>query len=271
MKPGFAAGLQFLYGLPAMLTHKLEVWLAEIFCSIQGEGPLVGARQVFVRLAGCHRRCRFCDTPAALLSQPKTWALEKIIGHNQKETNPVSAVRLEEILGGLRNAGPFHSIAFTGGEPLLQADFLQAALPCLRRAGWRIYLETSGDRWRELGQVLPQLDFVAMDIKLPSVTGQPGTWQSHRKVLKLATASRTQTFVKLVVSHATAQAELRRAARLVAAVAPQTQVILQPATPHAGVRAPTPQQLWRWQALALAAGLRDVRVVPQVHVLMGQR
>jgi organic radical activating enzyme len=254
-----------------MHSQKTEAWLAEIFCSVQGEGPLVGVRQVFVRLAGCHRRCRFCDTPAALLDQPPTWTLETAAGRNQKKNNPVSAVELEKILVGLRGAGPFHSIALTGGEPLLQVEFLQVALPCLRRRGWRIYLETSGDRWRELGQVLSHLDFVAMDIKLPSVTSQPGSWQAHKKFLTLAVSSRAQTFVKIVVGHAIAEAELHRAARLVAAIAPQTPVILQPATSHAGVRVPTTQQLWRWQALSLAAGLRDVRVLPQVHLLMGQR
>ena len=253
------------------LQHSTAGWLAEIFCSIQGEGPLVGARQVFVRLAACHRRCRFCDTPAALVTQPKTWTLETASGRDRREPNPVAAGRLEATLADLGSAGSFHSIAFTGGEPLLQAEFLRVALPRLRRAGWKIYLETSGDRWRELAQVLPQLDSIAMDIKLPGVTGQPGTWQAHRKFLGLAAKSRAETFVKIVVAHTTAEAELRRAARLVAAVEPTTPVILQPATPHAGVRAPTTQQLWRWQALAFAVGLRDVRVIPQVHVALNIR
>ena len=245
-------------------------WVAEMFCSIQGEGPFVGARQVFVRLAGCHRRCRFCDTPAALLQRPATFTVQTKSGANRTERNPVTAVRLLDLLEIYREDKALpHSISLTGGEPLLQVDFLRAVLPRLRRAGWRIYLETSGDRWRAFAQVLPQIDFVAMDIKLPSVTGQPDAWQAHRKFLKLA--AHTETFVKIVVSRATAEVELLRAVRLVVAVAPQIPVILQPVTPHAGVRAPTPQQLWRWQSLALATGLRDVRVIPQCHVLLGQR
>jgi len=92
-----------------------------------------------------------------------------------------------------------------------------------------------------------------------------------RKFLKLAANSRAETFVKIVVSRVTVASELRRAARLVAAVAPRVPVILQPATPHCGVHAPTPQQLWRWQALTLAIGLRDVRVIPQCHVTMNIR
>lgn len=255
-----------------MTSRQPEAWLAEIFCSIQGEGPLVGLRQVFVRLAGCHRRCRFCDTPAALLQHPAQCNIQADAGADLKETNPVTVRRLSNILKAYRKdkAHP-HSLSFTGGEPLLQAGFLYSALPRLRREGWRIQLETSGDRWRELGRMLPHLDYIAMDIKLPSVTGQPGTWQAHQKFLALAVKSRAATFVKMVVSSTTNEAELRRAIRLVAALAPQTPVILQPATPHAGVRAPSPGQLWRWQGSALAAGLHDVRILPQVHVLMGQR
>ncbi|TAN37414.1 MAG: 7-carboxy-7-deazaguanine synthase QueE [Verrucomicrobia bacterium] len=249
-----------------------KAWLAEIFTSIQGEGPLVGVRQVFLRFAGCHRRCEFCDTPAALMHKPTVWLQESAPGRDQKRANPIIVDELVTILRGVRKeVGPVHSLSLTGGEPLLQADFLRVALPCLRRAGWSIYLETTGDRWRELAMVLSWLDFVAMDIKLPSVTGQADAWSAHRKFLKLATASRAETFVKIVVSRETSKDELRRAARLVKKVAVYVPVILQPATPHAGVHAPTATQLACWQALALATGLRDVRVIPQCHVFMGQR
>ncbi len=255
-----------------MKASEAQVWLAEMFCSIQGEGPLVGARQVFVRLAGCHRRCRFCDTPAALLRQPATFRFQTSSGADREEQNPVSVSRLLTLLESFRQNQPQpHSLSFTGGEPLLQSDFLRVALPRLRRTGWRNYLETSGDRWRELAAVLPHTAFVAMDIKLPSVTGQVGAWAAHKKFLQLCVQARAETFVKIVVGRSTAENEVRRAARLVAAIAPRVPVILQPATPHAGVRAPLPEQLERWQLLALAAGLHDVRVIPQCHVLLGHR
>ena len=36
--------------------------LVEIFSSIQGEGPDVGAATLFVRFGGCDLRCRWCDS-----------------------------------------------------------------------------------------------------------------------------------------------------------------------------------------------------------------
>ena len=42
------------------MTNKTKV--REIFTSIQGEGPYVGVKQLFVRFCGCNLRCDYCDT-----------------------------------------------------------------------------------------------------------------------------------------------------------------------------------------------------------------
>ena len=45
---------------------KLKVSLSEIFTSVEGEGIYFGTKTMFVRLAGCHLKCFWCDTPYAL-------------------------------------------------------------------------------------------------------------------------------------------------------------------------------------------------------------
>ena len=36
--------------------------IKDVFTSIQGEGPFVGFRQLFIRFCGCNLICKYCDT-----------------------------------------------------------------------------------------------------------------------------------------------------------------------------------------------------------------
>ena len=39
-----------------------KIKIKEIFESIQGEGPYVGYKQLFVRFCNCNLKCNYCDT-----------------------------------------------------------------------------------------------------------------------------------------------------------------------------------------------------------------
>jgi organic radical activating enzyme len=155
-------------------------------------------------------------------------------------------------------------VVLTGGEPLLHADILQAWLPEII-AVLPIFLESNGTLPLELEKVLPLVEWISMDIKGSAVTGEVTPWRDHADFLALAAERLCQ--VKLVVDESTTDEEILEAACLVNRYAPEVPFILQPRTisarPALGGSA-----LLGLQAIA-AAEHRDVRIIPQVHPLLG--
>src|SRR5436305_9702358 len=96
------------------------VRLVEVFSSLQGEGVLVGHRQVFVRTYGCNLRCTYCDSPETLKESgtPRQCRVETVPGSwsFRKIDNPVSAAELTAIVADYL-VEPHHSLSITGGEP----------------------------------------------------------------------------------------------------------------------------------------------------------
>lgn len=245
--------------------------LHEIFSGIQGEGALVGVRQLFVRFHGCHLACRYCDTPAARGETPADYAVERIAGSREIDrcANPCAPDALLATLLRLQTGYPHHSVSLTGGEPLLQVQFLNDFLPRLHDAGLRSYLETNGMLPGALAALTTPPHFIAMDIKLPSATGGPARWQIKEQFLRRAIALPSSVQVKLVFTEKSLP-DIRRAARLIAAVKTDAPVILQPVTPRPGYPpAPSPTTVLEAQRI-LAELLPDVRVIPQTHAILGQ-
>ena len=44
------------------MTEKNIAKICEMFTSVQGEGPYVGCKQLFIRFCGCNLNCDYCDT-----------------------------------------------------------------------------------------------------------------------------------------------------------------------------------------------------------------
>ena len=146
--------------------------IAEVYKSVQGEGIYLGEKQIFVRSFGCNLNCRFCDTKLDSFREYEPQELFKEIKLHQDN---------------------HRSVSFTGGEPLLQKDFLKEILKLTQKCGLRNYLETNGTLPDELKEVIDYVDIVAMDLKLPSSTGLCGFWGEHRRFLELA--SRKEVFL----------------------------------------------------------------------------
>lgn len=252
--------------------------LIEVFSAIQGEGLNVGTRQIFIRFAFCDLRCHFCDS-AHTWNAPATCRIERTPGYRDFEihSNPVSLPMLIEWVERQNIPCLHDSISLTGGEPLLHSQFLSKFIPKVRlNTGLPIYLESGGHRPEQLAMILPYLDSVGMDLKLPSVSGE-SHWLEHEKFLQLCYDARVEVFVKIIISQDTDTVELKHSAQLVAGINPTIPIFLQPVTPltptekftDAPAIAPTPKQVIDWQAL-MKQFVNFVRVVPQTHKMLNQ-
>jgi 7-carboxy-7-deazaguanine synthase len=245
------------------------VSINEVFSSIQGEGPWIGERHIFVRFLGCDIHCRYCDTPAALPSGTeglgsKICMAQTAAGadtYDQIE-NPVSSHALLEFCSRLIIPGPSRpTLSLTGGEPLLHRDFLMEWLGHARRQ-FRVYLETNGVHAEVMQELRDLVDVISMDFKLPSATGLRPFWQEHKDFL--AAAKGKVLFVKAVVTKDAAQEDILTSARIIAGFDQRIPLVIQPA---GGELAPGSNMLVDFQNAALKI-IPDVRVIPQIHKIL---
>ena len=142
------------------MSHgETNLHISEIFHSLQGEGRLAGVPSAFIRLAGCHLRCRWCDTPYALgPDQGRQLTIEAILSQ-------VSAYNCPHVV-------------VTGGEPLI-ASQLPELLHTLKLHDKHITVETSAPQFLPLS-----CDLISISPKLsnsdPEDPAAARAHQSHR-------------------------------------------------------------------------------------------
>ena len=239
--------------------------LIEIFSSAQGEGKYTGCRQVFIRTADCNLHCAYCDTN---FNRADFCNVETSAGSMEftQIKNPVDAAQVVDIVKNFCEQVPTHSVSFTGGEPLLHGEFIVDVAAALKKVcNVKIFLETNGTLADELEKILSAVDIISMDIKFPSVTGV-NLFERHKEFLNVARTK--DVYVKAVISAETSREEFLKAVDIVAEVSPDTLFVLQPVTPTGNVKAASAKKVLDFQALALKK-LRDVRIIPQTHKLVG--
>jgi len=236
---------------PRAMSKNLTAQITEVFRSIQGEGPYAGIPQVFIRFFECHMHCVWCDTPDS-------------IGDGKREYKEYTLAQLVKEVKPLAKGA--HSVSLTGGEPLLQADFIRELIPHLKKMGLRIYLETSGVLHQQLKKIVKDVDIVAMDFKLPSSTQCRPFWREHEEFLK--SAGRKDCFIKAVISSETAREDVVRAARLAARLRPDVFFVLQPN--YFDLQNGVVAKCREFQKDCLKY-LTHVRIMPQLHKLMNLR
>ncbi len=120
--------------------------IIEIFSSFQGEGLLIGERQIFVRFAGCNLNCNYCDTQDSKSEKSgKLMTPEEVSDEIKKLLTP-----------------DCKTISFTGGEPSLYPDFINEVS---HNFNLQIMLETNGTLPNNI-DLIKKLDIVSLDIKL---------------------------------------------------------------------------------------------------------
>ena len=177
------------------------------------------------------------------------------------EKNPLDALHVAELIKNFCDEVPTHSVSFTGGEPLLHANFIADVAA---QTDAKIFLETNGTLVDEFKKISAAVDFVSMDIKLPSVVGK-NLFAVHEKFLRAAVDK--DLCVKIVVTGSTTDEEFLSAIELVASVDEKIFVVLQPVTPVKNVPAVDAKKILSRQETALRR-LQNVRIIPQTHKLI---
>jgi organic radical activating enzyme len=251
----------------------ITVPVLEVFSSFQGEGPRVGTREIFVRLARCDLRCAFCDTPESYPT-PEGARLQLTPGGERDEIVP-NPVDVAELVGAIKRLddppGLHESITITGGEPLLHPQAVVEIAKGARQLGLRVQVETGGHRAGAIRHVLAHVDGVTPDFKLESACLAPTPWEAHGETYRLLEAAGKAVAIKAVVAATTPLEEIAAAAAFCAEHAPTCVLVLQPVTHRPGAPAtPTVSQMFRLHAAA-ALVHPDVRMIPQVHTALGLR
>jgi len=230
-----------------MLLSRMKDGQPEIFATVQGEGTTAGLPSVFVRLADCNLKCRWCDTKY-------TWDWTS---HDRaKETVEIAveeiARRVLEAAGdGVTNA------VFTGGEPLLQQDELVDLAARLREKGFRIEVETNGT-------VLPTEAFAACvdqwNVSPKLASSGNADRARHRPSMLQWFAARPNALLKFVI---TSDEDVTEVSELAMALGlPRERVLLSPE----GVDPATLAERSRW--LADRCRTHGYRLGTRLHVFL---
>lgn len=137
-----------------------------------------GRRAAVIYLQGCPLQCGYCENGSMMAPRrgdPGEW----------------DAVQdyLESRLDSLE------AVVFSGGEPTLHAD-LSGAVDRARELGLAVGLHTAGPYPERLTELLPRLDWVALDVKgrgpdFDRIGGRPGIWRRHAGSLEALLAGDT--------------------------------------------------------------------------------
>ena len=145
--------------------------VTEIYKSLQGESTYAGLACVFVRLTGCNLRCNWCDSEFSFTGGRKM-TVEEVLDEVRRLTQGGQQRTPYKSLGGQECTRHTNLVEITGGEPMLQEREVIPLMEHLLGAGYKVLLETSGER--SLTRVPKQVVKI-VDVKCPN-SGEPDSF-----------------------------------------------------------------------------------------------
>lgn len=123
---------------------------------------------------GCPWKCRYChNTHLQPFSSPapSSWTWRRVLALLNKRK------------------GLLDAIVFSGGEPTVHSGLLNAMREA-KKSGFKVGLHTGGQYPEKLKMILPEIDWVGIDIKAPfemyeTVTKIPGSGEKTKESLEL--------------------------------------------------------------------------------------
>jgi 7-carboxy-7-deazaguanine synthase len=242
-----------------MLLNPNTIQLSEIFTSIEGEGILFGTKTLFVRMAGCHLKCRWCDT---------SYALPMYSG------NSYSIDYVKKLIAN--HLQPFtYKVNFTGGEPLVQHEAVIELAKFVREKGLTTYLESACYDSDRFAKLLPYIDICKVEFKMSDsevvdMNHYDKLLQNEIRCLMTSVSNRKITYIKIVVTNST---DTKEFAVLVGNIFQHVSTedidgfVIQPSDT---IDKPTTERLLRFYDI-VCPHYQEVRIIPQLHKQMGAR
>lgn len=158
--------------------------------SIETMGTLDGPGIRFVCfLQGCNLRCLYCHNP-------ETWASCKAQEYTPQEL-------ISQILKYKNYFGENGGVTFSGGEPLLQPDFLIECLKLCKQNNIHTCIDTAGVGIGKYDEILKLTDLILLDIKAikpeeyKQITGQ--NIDEFYKFLKACIQNNSKLWIRQVI------------------------------------------------------------------------
>jgi len=242
-----------------MLKNPNTIQLSEIFTSIEGEGILFGTKTLFVRMAGCHLNCRWCDTSHALpMSSGNSYSLDYVKKLIVDYLQPYT-----------------YKVNFTGGEPLVQYEAVIDLAKFVRKRGLRTYLESACYDSDRFAKLLPYIDICKVEFKMSDsnvvdMNHYDNLLENEIRCLQTSVRNRKISYIKIVVTNSTDSKEFAELIENIfqhVSTAEINGFVIQPSD---RIDEPTTERLLKLYDI-VCPHYKEVRIIPQLHKQIGAR